>query len=137
MPRLYVDTSALLCVLLGEAGHVRLGQQLQGARLFSSTLLVLEAQRNLIHCGRTGRLPPTEVHAYLARLKLHTERFELRDVTLDLCLDPAIPAVTTPRSLDLVHLRTAMWFHRQQPLAAYVTLDEVQQRAARELGLPA
>ena len=45
-------------------------------------------------------------------------------------------AVSTPRSLDLAHLRTAMWFHAREPLRRFVTLDEAQADAARELGLP-
>jgi hypothetical protein len=47
-----------------------------------------------------------------------------------------MPVVTTPRSLDLAHLRTALWFHRREPLTRFVTLDETQADAARELGLP-
>ena len=58
------------------------------------------------------------------------------DTTLDLCCDPTVPAVATPRSLDLAHLRTALWFHRQEPLHACLTLDASQAQAARELGLP-
>jgi hypothetical protein len=34
----------------------------------------------------------------------------LKDLSLDLCLDPSLQAISTPRSLDLVHLRTALWF---------------------------
>jgi len=135
--RLYIDTSALLCILLGESGHARLLDVLGEHELLSSTLLALEAQRNLIHCGRIGRLKADEVHAYLSRLRDYLARFQLRAVTLDLCLDPALPPVATPRSLDLVHLRTALWFHRQKPLRGYVTMDKAQQQAAVEMGLPA
>ena len=35
-----------------------------------------------------------------------------------------MPVVTTPRSLDLAHLRTALWFHEREPLTRVVTLDE-------------
>jgi hypothetical protein len=47
-----------------------------------------------------------------------------------------MPLVSTPRSLDLVHLRTALWFHRERPLSRFVSLDTAQNQAARELGLP-
>jgi hypothetical protein len=47
-----------------------------------------------------------------------------------------MPAVSTPRSLDLAHLRTALWFHQQERLMRFVSLDEWQTIAARELGLP-
>jgi hypothetical protein len=32
-------------------------------------------------------------------------------ITLDLCQSHVLPAVVTPRSLDLAHLRTALWSH--------------------------
>jgi len=48
-----------------------------------------------------------------------------------------MPAVITPRSLDMAHLRTALWFHAQVPLTKFVTLDTAQAQAGRELGLPA
>ena len=67
-------------------------------------------------------------------------------LTLDLSTSRVVPLVTTPRSLDLAHLRTALWFHQQEPLTRFVSLDTAQTRfvsvdtaqtqAARELGLP-
>jgi hypothetical protein len=60
----------------------------------------------------------------------------LRDLTLDLCATNPLPAVATPRSLDLAHLRTALWFHRDTPIVRFVTTDTSQEAAARELGLP-
>jgi hypothetical protein len=62
--------------------------------------------------------------------------FVLRDVTLDLCESNVLPAVTTPRSLDLVHLRTPLWFHGTAALDRFVTMDGSQEQAAKELGLP-
>ena len=47
-----------------------------------------------------------------------------------------MPIVSTPRSLDLAHLRTALWFHEREPLARFVSLDATQIQAARELRLP-
>jgi hypothetical protein len=47
-----------------------------------------------------------------------------------------MPAVATPRSLDLAHLRTALWFHALERIDRFVTMDAGQESAARELGLP-
>jgi hypothetical protein len=55
---------------------------------------------------------------------------------LDLCLSNVLPAIATPRSLDLAHLRTAMWFHAVERLDRFITLDASQAQNARELGLP-
>lgn len=134
--RYYVDTSAYLCVLLGEAGWQRVAGELEGGHLVSSVLLALEAERTLIHLSRMGTLGPADLQAALDRLATDLEQFALRDLTLDLCRLRLVPVVSTPRSLDLAHLRTALWFHQQQPLTRFLSLDAAQNQAARELGLP-
>jgi hypothetical protein len=70
------------------------------------------------------------------RLGEDTKFFVLRDLTLDLCQAIMMPAVATPRSLDLAHLRTALWFHAVEPIDRFLTMDESQAEAAKELGLP-
>jgi hypothetical protein len=134
--RYYLDTSAYLCILLGEAGWERLLKELAGGHLLSSSLLALETERTLVHLSRTGRLPAADVQAALDRLAADLGQFALRDLTLDLCRAPVMPIVSTPRSLDLAHLRTALWFHERDPLARFVSLDATQIQAARELRLP-
>ena len=64
------------------------------------------------------------------------ETFELRSVTLDLCPIKIFPPASTPRTLDFVHLSTALWFHGQQALTRFVSRDARQNRSAYELGLP-
>ena len=135
--RVYLDTSAYLTVLLGQRDAVPLLDRVAGAALLSSSLLVLEAWRTIVHAARQGVLEEAEARAALTRVEEDVDRLVLRDLTLDLCLAPDLPPVLTPRSLDLVHLRTALWFHRQEPLDAFVTTDARQRDAARELGLPA
>jgi hypothetical protein len=134
--RLYLDTSAYLCILLGERGHDELLKEIRHAELLSSVVLVLEAERNLIRLSREGRLTKTDFHNCVSALNNDMQQFLLRDLTLDLCGSLAMPVVSTPRSLDLAHLRTAMWFHQQQNLARFVTLDISQAMSASELGLP-
>lgn len=134
--RLYLDTSAYLCVLLAEDGADRLSAATEGAELLSSVLLTLEARRTLTRLAREGTLTPEQYAACLDRVEQDAPIFVLRDVTLDLCQSGDLPAVITPRSLDLVHLRTALWFHRAQPIDRFVTMDTSQHQAARELGLP-
>lgn len=134
--RLYLDTSAYLCVLLGEPGWERLSEGMAAAELLSSVLLVLEARRNLIRLAREGTLPPEQFQTYVETVEADTELFVLRDLTLDLCTSNTLPAVATPRSLDVAHLRTALWFHASAPIDRFVTMDAVQAAAAKELGLP-
>jgi len=134
--RLYLDTSAYLCILLGEDGWERLSEDTAGADLLSSVLLVLEAKRNLVRLARAGALTPEQYKTCMDRVDEDTQVLRLRDLTLDLCAANLLPAITTPRSLDLAHLRTALWFHAAEPITRFVTMDSSQQQAARELGLP-
>ena len=134
--RLYVDTSAYLCILLGEEGSARLSKETEAAELLSSVLLVLEARRNLIRLAREGILLADRYKTALDRLEQDVSRFVLRDLTLELCQSMTVPAVVTPRSLDLAHLRTALWFHAVQKIDRFLTMDTSQEQAAKELGLP-
>jgi hypothetical protein len=134
--RLYLDTSAYLCVLLGEDAAEGLSQETAGAELLSSVLLVLEARRNLVRLAREGTLKPGRYETCMRRVEQDVELFVLRDLTLDLCTSNLLPPVATPRSLDLAHLRTALWFHATERLDRFVTVDAAQAQAAQELGLP-
>ena len=134
--RLYLDTSAYLSILLGEDAGARLSIETSGAELLSSVLLILETRRNLIRLAREGTLTSSQYKACLDRVDADQQLFVLRDLTLDLCNSSLLPAVTTPRSLDLAHLRTALWFHEETRLTRFVTLDDLQAEAASELGLP-
>jgi hypothetical protein len=134
--RLYVDTSAYLCILLAEEGSERLSRETDAAELLSSVLLMLEARRNLIRLAREGALTTERYKTCLERLEQDANLFVLRDLTLDLCQSHVLPAVVTPRSLDLAHLRTALWFHAAAKIDRFVTMDSSQEQAAKELGLP-
>ena len=134
--RLYIDTSAYLCILLAEDGADRLSDESEGAELLSSALLSLEARRNLIRLAREGALTPDQYKACMDRVEQDASLLAIRDLTVDLCDAHPLPAVATPRTLDLAHLRTALWFHAEQRLERFVTLDMAQQAAAKELGLP-
>jgi hypothetical protein len=134
--RVYLDTSAYLCILLAEDGWEHLSEDVAGAELLSSVLLVLEARRNLIRLAREGTLKPEHYETCMGRVEADTQGFVLRDLTLELCESSVVPAVATPRSLDLAHLRTALWFHAAEPIERFVTIDGSQRQSAKELGLP-
>ena len=134
--RLYIDTSAYLCMLLREQGSDTLIQETTGAELLSSVLLILEAKRNLVRLTREGVLNPAQYKECLARVEADADFFLLSDLTLDICRSNTMPAVSTPRSLDLVHLRTALSFNSVESIDRFITNDEPQRQAAKELGLP-
>ena len=134
--RLYLDTSAYLCILLAEDGSDRLSEESDGAELLTSALLILEARRNLIRLAREAALAPEHYKTCMDRVEQDVALFAIRDLTLDLCAAHPLPAVATPRTLDLAHLRTALSFHSDQRLDRFVTMDAAQKAAAKELGLP-
>jgi hypothetical protein len=131
-----VDTSAYLCILLAQEGSERLSKETVGAQLLSSVLLVLETRRNLVRLAREGHLQQEQYKTAIERLDEDIGLFLLRDLTLDLCQSSPLPAFATPRSLDLAHLRTALWFHAAEQIDRFVTMDVSQEQAAKELGLP-
>jgi hypothetical protein len=131
-----LDTSAYLCLLLAQEGWQQLAKETAGARLLSSVLLVMETRRNLVRLVREGQLNAAQYDAAIGRLDQDMSLFLLRDLTLELCQSNAMPVVATPRTLDLAHLRTALWFHAASPIDRFVTMDTAQQQAAKELGLP-
>ena len=134
--RIYLDASAYLPLLLDEESEIDLRGELADAAVLSSVVLVLEARRTLVRFARERAITAEHYQAAMERVTADIARFVLRDITLDLCEAHPLPAVATPRSLDLVHLRTALWFHREEPLHRFLTMDASQGEAARELGLP-
>jgi hypothetical protein len=92
----YLDTSAYLCLLLGQEGWERIGGLIDEAEILASVLLVLESRRSLVRLARQGSIPSEQYQACAARVETDSTRFVLRDLTLDLCESNAVPAVTTP-----------------------------------------
>jgi len=133
----YVDSSAYLSVLLGEEGSETVVNALKGASVVSSSLLILEVNRNLVRLTRSGQLSEAQWSQCVTRFGKDKELFSFRDLGMDLCDGFEMPGISTPCTLDLAHLRTALWFHRNDSLSAFVTLGQKQHRAAIELGLPA
>ncbi len=78
--------------------------------LCSSTFLALEAERNLVRLTREKVLPEKHFSKLHKRLKSDMDAFVLKDLDFDLCMGGSFPAIKTPRSSDLAHLRTALWF---------------------------
>ena len=134
--RVYLDTSAYLAVLLAEKASEAVLKTVRRKTLCSSTLLLIESERNLVRLSRMGVLSETDYLVASQRLRADAELFVFRDVTPDLCLTGQYPPVKTPRSSDLVHLRTAHWFREHGGLDAFVTLDGTQAAAALDLALP-
>lgn len=132
----YLDTSAYLAILLGDSRAKNLVKFVRNKELCSSALMLVEAERNLVRMSREKKLSMQDFEIVGAKLREAGDVFLLRDVTTDLCLNGVYPPVRIPRSGDLVHLRTALWFQDNGGLTAFLTFDDAQRAAARELRLP-
>lgn len=133
---IYIDTSTYLALLLGENNFENIQKKIEKYTLCSSTFLLIESERNLIRLCREKIISSDNYVKLYARLQSDIEIFILKDLTNDLCINGVFPAIKTPRSSDLVHLRTAHWFYTNNYLAGFLTLDQHQREAAMELKLP-
>lgn len=131
---IYIDTSAFLSILLGENDSRKLLQALGKKKICTSSLLVLETERNLIRLIRSDLITEKEYFEARKGIEGEVQKMIIRDFSFDLCLTKDFPAVKTPRSLDLAHLRTALWFKKEMDLMEFVTLDKHQAECALELG---
>jgi PIN domain nuclease of toxin-antitoxin system len=133
---IYIDTSAYLCVLFNEKESNNILKIIHNNNLCSSVFLILEAQRNLVKLTREKILSEEFYNKSISQLEIDIEKFILCDLTLDISMNYKFPTISSPKSSDLVHLRTALWFHEQNSLKYFLSLDINQLKSAKELGLP-
>jgi hypothetical protein len=134
--RLYVDSSAYIALLTRQKGAAELEREFDGAVLLSCALLLAEFQRTIVHLSRSNILTTEQYQHCIQRFQEDRAHFVLRKLTDDILFSSVMPVVSTPKILDLIHVRCALWFHSQEPIARFVTMDAGQRNAARELGLP-
>ncbi len=101
--------------------------------ILSSTILLLEAERNITRLAREKIISVNEFKLAINRIKSDANFFCLRDFTPDLSLTGTFPSISTPRSLDLIHLRTALWFHGENRINYFLSLDQKLKQSAEEL----
>lgn len=125
----YVDTSALLEVVLGQPREAEVVACLREARgLASSELLLLEASRVV---ARLGHLAP----AASARLAVLERRLDLCPLDLDLRELLARPFPVEPlRTLDALHLATALDVRLPNETVGFLCLNQRLRANAAALG---
>lgn len=132
----YVDTSLYLALLLNQRDLPKKYKTLSRYALCSSILLVIEVERNLVRMSRQNLISEFEFSLLFDEVAQISRKFALKDVSSDLCLSGQYPVVRTPKSNDLIHLRTAIWFKQNYTLKGFATLDQAQELAAKEMSLP-
>jgi predicted nucleic acid-binding protein len=129
----YLDTSALLRIVLREAGAIEDLRSYEA--LVSNELIVVECARTIDRLRIQGSLTPDEA---AARIRAANEWLEgvdlvlLRPAVLSRASEPMPVAIGT---LDAIHLTTALiWRDRVGPLPQMATHDSTLGTAARIFG---
>lgn len=122
--RVYLDSSALVKLVIDEAESVALGRYLSAPLVLASSAL---ARVEVVRAARLRSSAAVE----RAESLLHAMYLvALDDDLLDTAANLMLPAL---RSLDAIHLAAAITLRSR--LSALVTYDQRMARAARELGL--
>lgn len=130
---MYLDTSVVLGHLLGQPGRLRDFGKWEGA--YASELMGVEARRVFDRLRLDGHLDDTNLaraHRELARVEQAVGGILLTRAVLHRA---ALPMPTVVKTLDAIHLASAMLFreHREEALV-FATHDANQARAAWALG---
>ncbi len=129
----YIDTSALLRIVLREAGALDELRSYDG--LVSSELIVVESMRTIDRLRLQGSLTADEA---AGRSRIVTDWLEAIDLVL--IRPPVLSRASEPMpmplgTLDAMHLATALiWRDRMGPLPAIATHDSMLGTAALAFG---
>lgn len=133
--KIYLDTSAYLHLILRDKNFKLIEKTLKGSTICTSVLLIIETERNLVRLSRERKLTQKEFQRLMDKLRTDLHFMIIRNVSVDLALNNSFPAVSTPRTSDLIHLRTAEWFNTNGGIAGFLSCDIRQLSAAKEMGL--
>jgi predicted nucleic acid-binding protein len=137
MSAIYLETSALLHWLLGQDRAGLVESRLDAAdAVVASVLTLTEARRALVRAERTGVLRAADLERLRGVLARLEATWILMDVTAEVRAraEEAFP-VEPVRTLDALHLATALLFARAQEGFSVLSFDERVLRNAAALGL--
>lgn len=130
MPVFYADASALVKLARDEAESASLSAYLAGADLVSSELALAEVPRALRRAVAMD--PALPFKGLWGRVDDLIHRIALRPIDHDVLLGAAALTEPSLRTLDAIHVTTALHL---SPVEAFVTYDQRQAAAARLAGL--
>jgi len=130
LPLLYLDSSALVKLVLHEPESEALRQFIHGADLLSSELVLVEVPRAVRRAAAND--PALPVEPLIAQAERVLESVALAPLDHGLLLGAGALSEPMLRALDAIHVATAADLG---PIHAFVTFDERQAAAARLAGL--
>ena len=133
---LYAESSAVLGWLLGEPSRGGLRAMLGNARrVAASPLTVLECERALLRATAAGRMTHQDLSTGRALLAGAVAHWILLDIDAAVLARAGQPFPAEPiRTLDAIHLATALQARVALPDLAILSLDRRVRRSAEELG---
>lgn len=133
----YFDTSVLVKRYIRESGSRQASTLLKKYRVVTSALAPLEATSAFGRRWKQGDLSEPLFHAILSRLRQDCAYWQFLEVSVPVlhCAEEVI-AKTGLRTLDAIHLASALSFHSHTALPIrFLTADALQREAAKELAL--
>jgi predicted nucleic acid-binding protein len=133
---IYAESSAVLAWLLGEVAATRVREVLRRAELvFASDLVLIECDRVLIRAVALGEIDEVAAadrrgHLNAAAAHWHMYRVSSSIVERARRAFPAEPV----RTLDAIHLATALAVRSTIPGVELLSLDDRIRRAGEQLG---
>ncbi len=133
----YAESSAVLAWVLGEPDGSQVREILRDAtRVVTSALTGVESARALARGATTGRITAADELAALRLLDTAERSWTLLDLTDRVLNRSRVPFPNEPvRTLDALHLATAVLFQEALGNVTMVSLDERVRSNARGLGL--
>lgn len=131
--RVYLDSSVLLRVVLGEPG--RLPEWPKITHATSSELARVECLRGLDRLRLDGEMPDREIGRRRATLVKLLEGMELARINRTVLDRAAEPFATRVRTLDALHLATALLVVARDARTRFATHDDELAVAAEAMGL--
>jgi predicted nucleic acid-binding protein len=136
MSFLYVDASAILTWLLREPGAQAVASILEAASgICSSELTLVECDRTLLRLAGEELLTEARREELGARVASAAAGWTQIAITPSILIRARLPFGSTPvRTLDAIHLASALEGSGVLPDLAVLSLDGRMRRAARSLG---
>jgi predicted nucleic acid-binding protein len=130
----YLDSSVLLRVILGQAGSLREWRSIN--RAVASELVEVESLRTLDRLRLAERLPDEQIASRREAVYRLLESVEIVEPNRSVLQRASQPLPTSLGTLDAIHLATALlWREKTGRDLAMATHDEALATAARASGL--
>jgi predicted nucleic acid-binding protein len=134
----YVETSAVLRWLFGEQDAEAIAGIIDGAEsVVSSALTVLETQRAIIRAETQGLFTPADAERLRGQFTSSSLQWAFLSITESVQTRAGMPFPREPvRSLDAIHLATALELLQVYPDARMLSFDERIRENLHPLGIP-